>query len=96
MLLLFIFSILNNSVRPSQQGWTQWELAHVLIRQYNVKYAITMDGGSSSTMIRYTTDEILDDQEGTYERVNQPKCRNIPFVTCQRPVATVMCIARET
>jgi hypothetical protein len=57
-------------------------LAQVLVQDVGALYAINMDGGGSSTMIRGFN----------YKVTNRPTCLDVPF-QCQRPVATVLCVS---
>ena len=57
------------------------DLAQLLVHDVGAKYAINMDGGGSSTMVR-----------GMKNVVNRPTCLDIP-IKCQRPVATVICVS---
>ena len=79
-LSLCYFSFVSYSIR--RQGPTLEDLGSILIR-LGAKYAINMDGGGSSTMV----------YEMQSTTVNHPTCLDIPFVECQRKVASVHCIS---
>jgi hypothetical protein len=68
------------SLPPYHRGMTLEEVAKVSVDQAGARYAINLDGGSSSTMV---VDGKL---------VNRPMCLDVLPVKCQRPVATVMCV----
>ena len=69
------------SLNSKKRGLTLEDLAQLLVHDVGAKYAINMDGGGSSTMVR-----------GTKHVVNRPTCIDIP-IKCQRPVATVICVS---
>jgi hypothetical protein len=54
------------------------ELADLLL-EYNISYAINLDGGGSSVLVK----------DGTV--FSRPTCIDIPW-TCERKVSSVMCI----
>lgn len=53
-----------------------------------IKYAINLDGGSSSTMVETVR------RDGKVRIVNNPFCYDIPY-KCERPVATVLCFLQN-
>lgn len=54
--------------------------ASVFMQDRGAKYAISLDGGSSSTFV------------SQFRVTNQPTCTGFPIV-CERPVATTICIS---
>ena len=56
------------------------EVATVMVEQTGAKYAINLDGGSSSTMV-------IDGKI-----MNRPSCLHVLPIKCERPVATVVCV----
>lgn len=63
----------------SYQGMTLHD-ASVFLQERGAKYAISLDGGSSSTFV------------SQFRVTNQPTCTGLPIV-CERPVATIICIS---
>ena len=71
-------------MNSKKRGLTLEDLSDLLVDEHvRAKYAINMDGGGSSTMVRDMT-----------HVVNRPTCLDIPL-KCQRPVATVHCITSK-
>ena len=68
--------MVNSSRNP---GVTLEEIGSILV-DLGAWYAINLDGGGSSTMV-------VD-----MKVANQPSCLDVPFIVCQRPVATVVCV----
>jgi len=54
--------------------------ASVFLQERGAKYAISLDGGGSSTFV------------SQFRVTNQPTCTGLPIV-CERPVATIICIS---
>jgi hypothetical protein len=52
----------------------------IFLRDRGAKYAISLDGGGSSTFV------------SEFRVINQPTCTGLPIV-CERPVATTICIS---
>jgi len=63
----------------SYRGMTLRE-ASLFLKGRGAKYAISLDGGGSSTMV------------SQLRVANQPTCTGFPFV-CERPVATIICVS---
>ncbi|CAJ1932673.1 unnamed protein product [Cylindrotheca closterium] len=63
----------------SYNGMTLHE-ASIFLQDRGAKYAISLDGGSSSTFV------------SQLRVANQPTCTGLPIV-CERPVATAICIS---
>ena len=66
---------------PYHRGMTLLEVATVLIN-VGAKYAINLDGGSSTTMVDGSTSTTL----------NHPTCLDVLPIKCERPVASVICV----
>ena len=77
-------------------GMTLDDLAMYMI-QNGARYAINLDGGGSSTMVLYDHDDDNVDNDNVdndaWKVVNHPTCLDIPFIHCERPVASVICIS---
>jgi hypothetical protein len=80
--VMFLLYLLTSSLRNQHRGLTLEDLGQLLV-ELGASYAINMDGGGSSTMVR------------DLQVINRPTCLDIPLV-CQRPVATVMCVFPST
>ena len=63
------------------EGVTLHELA-TLFQAHGVRYAINLDGGSSTTLVQDS------------QVVNVPTCMDVPW-KCERPVATIVCIQQQ-
>lgn len=61
------------------KGLSLTELATLIKQHSNIRYAINLDGGGSSTLI----------YQGRVH--NRPMCLDIGLV-CERPVASVICV----
>jgi Phosphodiester glycosidase len=70
------------SILPSwkRRGLRLSELADVLIQRADARFAINLDGGSSSVLINYN------------RTVSRPTCLDVVPIVCERPVASVVCI----
>jgi exopolysaccharide biosynthesis protein len=68
-----------------RRGLTLEELADMLIEQ-GAMYAINMDGGGSSTLVFGMDHQVI----------NSPSCLDIPKITCERAVASVLCVSASS
>jgi exopolysaccharide biosynthesis protein len=79
----FMICLVFHATSVYPRGSTLEELAALLL-EHGARFAMNMDGGGSSTMV-YEKNRVM----------NRPTCLDIPFPSCQRSVATVLCVSKE-
>lgn len=84
----------TNESSLQRKGLTLNGMADLLVSE-GAQYAINLDGGGSSVMVAAAAQ-----QNQTHHHhavvVSRPTCLDLPFPTCERPVASVVCIRHSS